>query len=190
MRMSSSPTKIKTAAVILLYQTFSPNAFAEDDAARFAAEAKIQHETLLNLNCNKGELSPKYPKNIAGFRRLGLRSSDKIGPADYDESPPGQYTRGEFVFEGMSVSYIFHKADSKKHFLESALFLKEKWNSLIPIKIGAEVNSSLRNLGIKDFSATSDVIQICNVVEGAGDCARLWTKKGRISAVMYSCYTG
>lgn len=142
------------------------------------------------VSCSKGAFSPKLPNTLAGYRALGPRLRETGGTASDYSGEDGTHIWRVFEFIGFKVHAVFGvKAPYKGSFIETAEFSDPKWNGLTGIKIGSPISELLAQASNSVKRKTSPLL-FCGALEGAPDCAKVFSKRGLVTKVQYECYTG
>lgn len=135
-----------------------------------------------SFQCTGTPLSIKLPAGLTQLQKMApLQKQEVIRTEQWDAY---QTIEIDLHFVGLTIGAITFTNDHERHNLVSARVSRAAW-AVSPFRIGMRAEPALRGLGVK-----GDVSNGTWRIEGLTDALVVEVRAGRISGVVYDCYTG
>ena len=137
------------------------------------------------LACQGGKLSLRLPSTLPGLLALAARHGEKKLETQRWEGYTT--TRTQVLFDGLAVDLVTYSNDPNKYSLERATIRSAAWAKLAPFAVGEDIDAVRATLG----DLAKDDWQLRSVYSSENESIRFeTTKAGKVSAIIYECYTG
>ena len=137
------------------------------------------------LHCQTGRFALRLPATLPALLALAERHGEKsLETQRWDGYTT---TRKRIWFDGLDLSLVTYSNDASRYSLETVTIRSAAWARLAPFAVGDDVDSVRATLG----NAARDDWQLRSVYAGENESVRFrTTKAGKVSAILYECYTG
>ena len=95
-------------------------------------------------------------------------------------------TRKKVRFAGLTLGLVTFSNDPGRYSLASAEIRSEAWLRISPFGVGQDTDVIRRRLG----RVAEDDDELRSVYSGENESVHFETRSGRVTAVIYECYTG
>ena len=137
------------------------------------------------LACQGGKFSLTLPATLPALLALAPRHGEKNLETQRWEGYTT--THKQIFFDGLAVDVITYSNDPDKYSLGSVTIRSAAWARLAPFAVGEDVDSVRAKLG----PIANDDWQLRSVYAGENESVRFQaTRGGKVSAIIYECYTG
>ncbi|MES2635044.1 MAG: hypothetical protein V4669_18905 [Pseudomonadota bacterium] len=134
------------------------------------------------FSCVTGPFAVQLPAVLSGLRALGKLKEEKVVRV---QSWEGYKAVERWLrFEGMELQIVTFTNDPERYTLGSALFESPRW-SQAPARVGEPSGPLVTRLGAAQVEANANWR-----FAGETDSLYIQSKAGKISRVLYECYTG
>ena len=137
------------------------------------------------LACQGGKFGLRLPATLPALLAMAPRWGEK--PLETQRWDGYTTTRKRIWSEGLSLELVTYSNDPGRYSLGSATIRSAAWAKLAPFAVGEEVDAIRAKLG----DIAKDDWQLRSVYSGESESVRFeTTRAGKVSAVIYECYTG
>ena len=137
------------------------------------------------LTCQGGKFSLRLPATLPALLALGPR----LGEESLETQRWAGYTttRKRLRFDGLSIEVVTYSNDAGKYSLAAATIRSAAWAKLAPFTVGETTEAVRAKLG----SVSKDDVQLRSIYAGENESVHFeTTRAGKVSAIIYECYTG
>jgi hypothetical protein len=137
------------------------------------------------LACQGGKFSVKLPPTLPALLALAPRHGEKsLGTERWEGYTT---TRKKIWFDGLVIDLVTYSNDPERYSLSAVTIRGAAWARLAPFAVGEDVDAVRAKLG----DVSKDDWQLRSIYAGESESVRFeTTKAGKVSAVIYECYTG
>ena len=144
------------------------------------AEAETKSAYVSDFDCTRGPWKLNIGKSLASIRALGKPTAERTEPGY------GQNTEIRVLqFEGLAVRALFVKGDYRDGLVDSVEVTRPQWGVTADLKVGHPL-SAVAKKAQRPVEPHNAMVKVC----GDTDCATFQVSDGRISRIIYECYTG
>ena len=137
------------------------------------------------LACQGGKFSLRLPPTLPGLLGLAARHGERNLETQRWEGYTT--TRKQIWFDGLAIGLVTYSNDPNKYSLESVTIRNAAWAQLAPFAVGDDADAVRAKLG----DVAKDDWQLRSVYSSENESVRFQvTKAGKVSAIIYACYTG
>jgi len=136
------------------------------------------------LACNGGAHGLRLPATLPELMRLGRVQQETVQGTERWEGYTA--TRKTVSFQGLVLGIVTFSNQADRYMLSSAEISSASWQKLSPYVVGQPVKTVRSVLG----AAAADDEQLRSTYTGESDSIRFETTGGKVSKVVYQCYTG
>jgi len=137
------------------------------------------------LACQGGKFSLRLPSTLPGLLALAPRHGEKKLETQRWEGYTA--TRMQIFFDGLAVDLVTYSNDPNRYSLERATIRSAAWASLASFAVGEDIESVRATFG----DVAKHDAQLRSVYSSENESVRFeTTKAGKVSAIIYECYTG
>jgi hypothetical protein len=136
------------------------------------------------LRCLEGKHSLRLPNTLPALTQLApVLKIEDLGAERWEGYTT---TRRRIRFAGLTVGVVAYSNDSNRYSLETVEIRGGQWSRIAPFAVGETIESVRGKLG--EIAVDDETLR--STYSGENESLRFETKSGRVSAVIYQCYTG
>jgi hypothetical protein len=137
------------------------------------------------LTCLGGKYGLRLPATLPGLLALGPRTA--VERLDTQRWEGYTTTHQRIRLDGLSMHVITYSNDPNRYSLASLTIRSAAWTRLAPFAVGESVDEIRARLG----DVAKDDWQLRSIYAGESESVHFeTTRAGRVSAIIYECYTG
>ncbi|GAC1376570.1 MAG: hypothetical protein NVS3B3_15740 [Aquirhabdus sp.] len=156
----------------------------ETGSANQAGPAGDPQYFVEGLACQSGKYGLRLPATLPGLLALGPRPAVKGLGTQRWKGYTTTYKR--IRFDGLSMDLITYSNDPNRYSLASLTIRSTAWTMLAPFAVGESVDDIRARFG----DVAKDDWQLRSIYSGENESVHFDTRAGRVSAIIYECYTG
>ena len=136
------------------------------------------------LRCLEGKHSLQLPKTLPALRNLApVLKVEDLGVERWQ----GYTTIHRRIrFAGLTVGVVAYSNDANRYSLERVEIRGAQWARIAPFAVGETIESVRGKLG----EIAVDDVTLRSIYSGENESLHFETKSGKVSAIIYQCYTG
>lgn len=136
------------------------------------------------VSCEGGPFGLRLPPHLPEVMKLGSIAREEIQQI---EKWDGYSTTRKYIeFSGFTLGLVTFSNDPNRYMVSFAEITSSRWSHIAPFRVGESVKSVRRKLG---SSAASDPELKAKYGSEGGDVSFQYAH-GKITKVVYACYTG
>ncbi|RQP26293.1 hypothetical protein [Piscinibacter terrae] len=136
------------------------------------------------LTCSAGAHGLRMPATLPELMRLGRVQQESVQGVEQWEGYTA--TRKTVSFPGLVLGIVTFSNQADRYMLSSAEISAATWQKLSPYAVGQPVKAVRSVLG----AASADDTELRSTYTGENDSIRFETVGGKVSKIVYQCYTG
>jgi hypothetical protein len=138
---------------------------------------------LKNLSCTEGPYRLHLPATYQAVRSIGqLREEKVLEVRDWDTYKT-EYRR--LVFNGLQLEIATFTNDESRYLVAGVLVTSPGWSFAGGFRVGDSIDNVETRLGIHGAAVKNEIN-----VSGDADALRFGISRGKVSRIVYECYTG
>ena len=138
---------------------------------------------LKDLSCTEGPFRLRLPPTYQAVRLIGQLREEKILEVRAWDTYKIESRR--LVFDGLRLDITTFTNDKSRYLVAGALITSPGWSNAGGFRVGDSIDNVLAHLGIRDAATGSEI-----KASGDTDALRLGVAGGKVSRIVYECYTG
>lgn len=166
------------AATVLLLSSSAPC------VAGHAGKAGEPEYFLEGMRCLEGPFAVRLPATLPELLAMAPVLSQQVLQVEQWEGYKA--TRKKVRFAGLTLGLVTFSNDPGRYSLASAEIRSEAWLRISPFGVGQDIDVIRRRLG----RVAEDDLDLRSVYSGENESVHFQTRSGRVTAVIYECYTG
>ncbi len=152
--------------------------------ANQAGKAGDPQYFLEGMRCLGEPFGLRLPSTLPELLALGAVQSEQV--LEVEQWEGYKATRKIVRFKGLALGLVTYSNDPRRYSLASAEVRSRDWLRLTPFAVGESTEAVRQRLG----DVAEDDMTLRSLYSGESDSVRFETRAGRVSAVIYECYTG
>ena len=138
-----------------------------------------------DLRCVGGKHSLTLPATLPALLALGPGA--RVEDLDVERNLDGEsLTRKRIRFDGLTFTLIAYGRDLSRYSLQTVEIRSAAWARIAPFAVGESVAGVRKRLGsIADADG-----ELRSTYSGENESLRFETASGKVTAILYACYTG
>jgi hypothetical protein len=157
---------------------------ATSSASCFAGQAGEPQYFLEGMHCLGEPFGLLLPSTLPELLAMGPILSEQVLQVEQWEGYKA--TRKIVRFTGLTLGLVTFSNDPKRYSLASAEIRSRDWLRLAPFSVGQSTEAVRQRLG----GVGEDDLTLRSIYSGENESVRFETRTGRITAIIYECYTG
>jgi hypothetical protein len=149
-----------------------------------AAQSDAPQVFIEGLSCTNGKYGMRLPATLP--KLLALAPVTKEEPQETERWDGYTTTRKRIHFEGLSMDIVTFSNNPNRYMVAAAELRSPAWARLTPFAVGESITAVRAKLG-KPAEADEPLRA---TYAGENESLRFQTRAGRVTAVVYECYTG
>lgn len=140
---------------------------------------------LEGMRCAGGEFGLRLPTTLPELMALAPLRQEVVHGVEAGEG--FTITRKTLRFDGLAIGVVTFSNDAQRYWLASAEVRSTAWQHLTPFRLRQSIEDVRKRLG----TVAQDDQYLRSIYAGESDSVRFEsTRRGRVTAVLYECYTG
>ena len=139
---------------------------------------------LAGMRCVGGSYGLRLPATLPALNTMAPLVSTLILEVEKHEGYTA--TRKVLRFKGLTLGVVTFSNDPTRYALDSAEISSSAWRNIAPFRVGQRIEAAHKLLGV---IADPD-LYLRSTYTGEAESVRFESRSGRITSVIYECYTG